>query len=157
MAAIVDASAPQQSWPRAANVLSAMATTLHVETTSAPPPPVTAAGRAVAGLYMGMKQKFMSGLYGLSGSYYTTALHYYLFSADGRVYRHYDQLPVPNGNTALFDFETTARTDPENSGHYTVDDGRLIIQMGSANAERIIATLPRNGAMNISNVSYQKQ
>ena len=159
MAAIIDASAPPQSWPLAEQALSQMATTLYVETVAAyvPPPLSDAAGRAIVGLYMGVKQKFMSGLYGLSASYFTDALHYYLFSADGRVYRHYDQLPVPNGNVALFDFDLAARTDPENSGDYTVDGGRLIIQMGGANPETIVAAIPEQGSVNISNVVYKKQ
>ena len=159
MAAIVDASAPPQSWALAARALGQMATTLHVETLAVriSPPLTDAAGRAVAGLYMAMKQKFTSGLYGLSASHYTSALHYYLFSADGRVYRHYDQLPVPNGDIALFDFDSAARTDPDNSGHYNVDGGKLIIQMGGANPETIVAVVPQNGSVNISNVVYKKQ
>ena len=84
-------------------------------------------------------------------------LHYYLFSADGCVYRHYYELPVPNGNIALFDFDLAARTDPENSGSYTVDGGRLIIQMGGANPETIMTAIPQQESVNISNVVYKKQ
>src|SRR5262249_11795722 len=57
-AAIVDASAgTMQSWQMAVPFLNALAASMRVDTGRAPQPLATAAGRAVAGLYMGMKQK----------------------------------------------------------------------------------------------------
>jgi hypothetical protein len=50
------------------------------------------------------------------GLYNKPALHYYLFSADGRVYRAYDFPPVAAANIELFDFDGAERTDRMNSG-----------------------------------------
>ncbi len=67
---------------------------MSVETEQAPPAMTDGpgpGGRAVAGLYMGTKSKFMVNLNGPVGSgTFVQALHFYLFSADGRVYRAYD-------------------------------------------------------------------
>ena len=65
-AAIVDASANNIStWQRAVPALNAMAATLSVEA-SAPPPKIAAVtgpeGRAIAGLYMGTKPKYIVNL-----------------------------------------------------------------------------------------------
>ena len=60
-AAIVDASAGTgQSWQAAMPFLTALGDSLRVEAEAAhaPAPLTTAAGRAVAGLYMGMRQKY---------------------------------------------------------------------------------------------------
>ena len=90
--------------------------------------------------------------------YYTNALHFYLFSADGRVYRAYDKLDVPAGDIARFDFDAASRFDPGNSGHYTVDNGKLIIQMGgNAPESAITADVPRDGLLTINTVPYKKQ
>jgi hypothetical protein len=159
-AAIVDASAGTlQSWQMALPALNAMAGTLRVEAVRGPAPLTSAAGRGVAGLYMGMKQKYMATMVNVTGSgYYTNALHFYLFSADGRVYRAYDKLDVPGGDIARFDFDAASRFDPENSGHYTVDNGRLVIQMGgNAPESAITADVPRDGVLTINTVPYKKQ
>lgn len=158
-AAIVDASAgTAQSWQLAIPSLNAMAATLRVESERAPDPLSPAAGRSVAGLYMGMKPKYMATLYNVIGSgYYTNALHYYLFSADGRVYRAYDRLDVPGGDVARFDFDAAARNDPGNSGHYTVDGGNLHIQIEGDQAETIVVPAPRDGLLTINNVVYKRQ
>jgi hypothetical protein len=155
-AAIVDASAgTAQSWQSAIPALNAMAATLRVEAARAPPPLGHAAGAAVAGLYQGMKQKYMASMNNIIGhGYYTTALHYYLFSADGRVYCAYDKLEVPGGR---FDFDAAEQRDPTNSGHYTVDGGKLIIQMGGPAPQTIVAGLPRDGTVTINTVLYKRQ
>lgn len=158
-AAIVDASAgTSQSWDMALPALNAMASTLRVESARAPAALTQAGGLAVAGLYMGMKQKYMASMVNVIGSgYYKTALHYYLFSADGRVYRAYDQLPVPGGDITRFDFDAASRRDPRNSGRYTVDDGKLIIRMGGNVPESITSELPTGGLVTISSVLYKRQ
>ena len=157
-AAIVDASAgAEQSWQRAIPALNAMAATLRVEAARGPAPLTTAAGRSVAGLYMGMKPKYMATMVNVIGSgYYTNALHYYLFSADGRVRRAYDNLDVPGGDISRFDFDAAERSDPGNSGRYTVDDGKLVIQMGQE-PDPIIAAVPKDGAVTIGGVIYKRQ
>src|SRR5438874_1147738 len=52
-AAIVDASAPPQTWQALAPALDALVSSLRVEASRAPPPLTGPAGRAVAGLYKG--------------------------------------------------------------------------------------------------------
>jgi hypothetical protein len=158
-AAIVDASAgTMQSWQQAVPHLNAMAATLRVEAGRAPPPLAPEAGRAVAGLYMGMKQKYMATMVNvIGGGYYTNALHFYVLSADGRVYRAYDKLEVPGGDAARFDFDAAERRDPGNSGHYTIDGGKLLIHMGGPAPESIVTDLPRDGAVTINTVLYRRQ
>jgi hypothetical protein len=158
-AAIVDASAGTvQSWQQALPYLNAMAASLRVEAGRAPPPLTQAAGRGIAGLYMGFKAKYMATMVNVTGSgYYTQALHYYLFSPSGRVYRAYDSLPVPGGNPAQFDFDAAQRRDPDNSGRYTVDGGNLVIQIGSASPETIIAPVPKDGTLTLYSVPYKRQ
>jgi hypothetical protein len=158
-AAIVDASAATaQSWQMAIPHLNAMAATLRVESVRGPPALTQAAGRAVAGLYMGTKPKYTATMQNVTGyATYVPALHFYLFSADGRVYRAYDRLDVPGGNIARFDFDAAERRDPGNSGRYTVDGSKLIIQMGGPTAETILAEAPKEGLVTISTVLYKRQ
>ncbi len=159
LAAIVDASAgTAQSWQMAIPRLNAMAATLHVEAGRALPPLNPAEARSVAGLYMGMKQKYMATMINVIGSgYYTNALHFYLFSADGRVYRAYDKLEVPGGDIGRFDFDTAARSDPGNAGRYTIDEGSIHIQMEGNQPETIVAPKPANGMLTINGVAYKRQ
>jgi hypothetical protein len=112
----------------------------------------------MAGLYMGFKPKYTATMSNVTGhASYETALHYYLFSADGRVYRAYDRLDVPGGDISRFDFDTAERIDAVNSGRYTVDGGKLFIQMGRDLSERIVAPIPENGMLNINAVVYKRQ
>jgi hypothetical protein len=158
-AAIVDASAgAAQSWQMAIPRLNAMAATLRVEAGRVLPPLNPTEGRLIAGLYMGMKQKYMATMINVTGSgYYTNALHFYLFSPDGRVYRKYDKLEVPGGDVRQFDFDTAAQNDPGNSGRYTIDTGTLHIQMEGDQQETITAPLPSNGLLTINGVAYKRQ
>jgi hypothetical protein len=158
-AAIVDASAgTAQGWQAAMPFLTALGDSLRVEVEAvhAPAPLTAAAGRAVAGLYKGITSKTMSNPFGV-GVYTTRALLFYLFSADGRVYRHYDALDVPGGNIAHFDFDTAERNDRENSGRYTVDGGKLIIRMEGQQPETIVTDTPREGRLTINAVHYERQ
>ena len=75
---------------------------------------------------MGTKPKYVVDLNRQVGlGRHVPALHYYLFSAEGRVYRAYDQLEVPGGDISGFDFNAAQRADPVNSGRYTVKGGRF--------------------------------
>ena len=127
-AAIVDATAPPQTWQALAPFLDALVSSLRVEASRAPAPLTAVAGRAVGGLYQGFRPKDMVNTIG-GGLYQANALHYYLFSADGRVYRCYDSPPISGGNIAGFDFDAAERNDRSNSGRYTVDGGKLILRM----------------------------
>jgi hypothetical protein len=160
-AAIVDASANNTTtWQRAVPALNAMAATLSVEA-GAPPPKmaaVTAEGRAIAGLYMGPKPKYIVNLNRPAGyGSHVMALHYYLFSADGRVYRAYDEIPAPGGDIGRFDFDAAKRADPVNSGRYAVQGNQLRIQMGDQPAETIATAKPQSGRLTIDTVLYIRQ
>jgi hypothetical protein len=154
-AAIVDASAGTlQGWQQAMPRLNQMASSLRVEAAPAAAPLSVAAGNAVAGVYMGMKPKYTATMMNVTGyASYQTALHFYAFSANGRVYRAYDQLETPGGR---FDFDAAERKDPQNSGRYTVDKGKLVIKMKGDN-EAIVTDLPQAGKLSIYGVGYEKR
>jgi hypothetical protein len=155
-AAIVDASAGTlQGWQVAIPALNQMAATMRVEASRGPTPLNAGAGRDIAGLYMGTKPKYMATMYNVTGSgYYQQALHFYLFSADGHVYRAYDKLDVRGGR---FDFDAAERNDPMNAGRYTVDGGKLVITLNRDNPETIVTDAPKNGAVTINTITYQRQ
>jgi hypothetical protein len=155
-AAIVDASAgTPQSWQQAVPALNQMAGTMRIETARAAAPLTAAAGNAIAGLYQGIKPKYMATMVNVTGSgYYQNALHFYLFSADGRVYRAYDKLETPGGR---FDFDGAERRDPMNSGRYTVDGGKLLIRMNRDSPEKIVTDVPKNGALVINTIPYKRR
>lgn len=81
--AIVDAATINPTlWTRLAPVVNNVIRTMRVDKTAGPPSLTEGpgpAGQAIAGLYRGIKQKFMTGLT-FQASYYTPATHYYLFS-----------------------------------------------------------------------------
>ena len=154
-AAIVDASAGTvQGWQQAMPRLSQMAGSLRVESAPAAAPLSVAAGNAVAGVYMGMKPKYTATMMNVTGyASYQPALHFYVFSANGRVYRAYDKLETRSGR---FDFDAAERSDPQNSGRYTVDKGKLVIKMKGDN-EAIVTDLPQAGKLGIYGIGYEKQ
>jgi hypothetical protein len=154
-AAIVDASAgTAQGWQMASQRLNQMAGTFKVEGAPAAAPLSIEAGNKVAGLYRGMKAKYTATMMNVTGyASYQTALHFYVFSASGRAYRAYDSLEAPGGR---FDFDAAERRDPQNSGRYTVDGGKLVIRMRGDN-EPIVTDLPKAGVLAIYQVAYQKQ
>jgi hypothetical protein len=160
--AIVDAQAiSPTSWQRVLQPLNIFASSLRVvagipEPAYGTPPPDV--GHAVAGLYMGFARKYMTDLQHPGYGYYTNALLYYLFSADGRVYRHYDELRVPGNDPARFDFAGAQRADPVNSGVYAVHGDSLYMRLGTPDRPEKIATLlPSGGSIQIGTVSYKRQ
>lgn len=83
------------------------------------------------------------------------ALHYYLFSADGRVYRAYDEIRAPGGDMRRFDFEAAKRADPVNSGRYSVRGNELHLELGDGRSrETIKAAKPKGGRLTINAVLY---
>jgi len=154
-AALVDASAGTlQGWQQAMPRLNQMASSFKVEGAPQAAPLSIEAGNAVAGLYQGMKAKYTATMQNVTGySSYQTALHYYVFSANGRVYRAYDKLEAPGGR---FDFDAAERRDPQNSGRYTVSNGKLVIKMKGDN-QPIVTDAPKGGKLTIYDVGYQKQ
>ncbi len=158
-AAVVDASAAtMESWGTIVPALQQMVTTFRVSTARAPAPLSRAAGLGMAGLYQGMKQKYMATSVNITGAgYYQNALHYYLFSPDGRFYRAYDRLDVPGGMVSQFDFDAAERNDPMNSGRYTIDGGKLILKTAGSDPRTIVTDAPADGIVKIESVVYTKK
>jgi hypothetical protein len=96
----------------------------------------------------------MTGLT-FQSSYYISALHFYLFSSTGRVYRAYDQIRAPGGDKNRFDFDYAERADPANSGRYAVKGDKLYIQMGRGAV--IVTAAPTNNSVTIDSVTYTLQ
>jgi hypothetical protein len=162
--AIVDAQAVSlTSWQRVLQLLNVFASTLRVVAGTPEADyaasPAGAAGRAVAGLYMGFARKYTTDLQrGPAYGYYTNALQYYLFSADGRVYRHYDELKVPGNDPARFDFAAAQRVDPVNSGRYTIKGDSIYVRLGTPQQPETFALrLPSGNSIMIGAVNYKRQ
>ncbi len=156
--AILDVGAINaQMWARLTPDVSAMIRTMRVDMAAAPPSLTEGPGpdgELMAGLYRGTKQKFMTGLT-FQSSYYKTALHFYLFSKTGQVYRAYDQMRAPGGDINRFDFDLAQRSDPSNSGRYRVVNDKLYIKMGRDAA--IVTPAPRDNTVTIESVTYTRQ
>jgi hypothetical protein len=154
-AAILDASAgTQQSFAALSQSLDALGGSLRIETVRAPAALTATDGNAVAGLYQGTALKVTVNTIG-GGLYNKPALLYYLFSADGRVYRRYDFPPVAAADIASFDFDAAEQSDRPNAGRYTIDGGKLIVRMGDQQPD-IVTEPPRNGVLTINSVSYHR-
>jgi len=109
--------------------------------------------RAVAGLYMVPRMK-LSTVPGGS----TMSTYFYLFSADGRVYRGYGLPSAPNGDLSRFDYAAAAQSDPENAGTFLIRAGQLVIQMGWQHAYTITTGVPdAAGRVTIENSTLTRQ
>jgi len=155
-AAIIDASAgTQQSFAALLPYLAAVGNSLRVDAARAPAALTVEGGRAVAGLYQGVEIKVTVNTIG-GGFINKPALLFYLFSADGRVYRKYDSPPVAAANIASFDFGAAEQGDRSNSGRYTIDGGKLIIRMEDQLPD-IVTDPPKDGVLTINQVTYRRQ
>jgi hypothetical protein len=162
-AAIVDMSANSAaSWQRVAPAMAALMSSMRIAS-GVPTPQVPAqasqATRAYAGVYMGNKQQFRPNLWGGVGSgTFTPSLHFYLFSADGRVYRTFDVLKIPQNGPIGFDFAAAARSDPDNSGQFAIQGDQLLMQFGQGGGTETIRTpVSRTGGFTASGVTYERQ
>jgi hypothetical protein len=163
-AAIFDAQAINpQSWQIVQPSLNAVLASLSVGGRPAPPPIDDEARRqyaAVAGLYAGVKMKFVSDLSGGAGSgAHVPAHHFYLFSPDGRIFRAYDGIEAPNGDPDQFDYDAALAQDPRNTGTYTVSRKGLHLTIGGSHGEPVddwTVPAPRNGQLTIQTVVYTK-
>ena len=161
-AAITDASALSgMSWQRVGPALNAVHASLRVVSVAAPPPVASGpgpAGRLVAGMYLGTKPRYKVNLNRPVGSGdWVTAMHYYLLSPDGRVYRGYDMPTAPGGDLSRFDYDAAQRDDPDNSGRYTVQGNQLYIQMGGQQPEAISTAVPAGNRLVVNTVVYLRQ
>lgn len=161
-AAILDAQAQSaQAWQVALPSFQALMSTLRVEGDSGAEFETEGSpeAQALAGLYIGVKPKFVSAIgpgVGAGSGGFRPARHLYLFSEYGRVYRAYDDIPVPEDGFRHFDFDEAARADPVNSGHYTIEGDQLILRMGERLDETIVVPMHQPGLLRIGNVEYRR-
>jgi hypothetical protein len=159
-AALIDArAASPQAWPTALQSFNALIATLRVDTGSSAGI-VTAETRALAGLYVGTKPKFVSAIgtgVGAGSGGFVQALHLYLLSEDSRVYRAYDDIRAPGGDIRRFDFDAAEQADPVNSGRYVIRGDQLMITMGERRDETIVVPLRRPGQLTIGTVDYTRR
>src|SRR5262249_17402549 len=128
------------------------------EPLSSSPTSGSAKEREVAGVYMGYKPKYTVNLFGGPGSgSFSPAPHFYLLSPDGRVYRTFDILKVPKSDPIRFDYAAARRNDPENSGHFTVQGGQLVMRFGRSGSETVTGTLTSEDMFTVSNVAYSRK
>ena len=154
--AVVDLSANsqyswQQAWPAMEATLASMRV---VASPVVAVPNASPATRAFSGLFVGTKPRYVVNLNRAVGSGdWVAASHFYLFSGDGRLYRGYDLPQAPVGDIRRFDYESARRSDPDNSGTYSVQGNQLMLQFGPQQLERIITTLAPNRLV-INTVTY---
>ena len=155
--AMLDATANNMSsWQRVLPQLNAFSATLQIVRGTPVPvlaSPPTSAGRTIAGVYMGFVYKYDAirhqSLY---------AALYYLLSADGRVYRAYDDVSVPGNDPARFDFAGAQRADPVNSGEYVVRGDSIVVRLGtSEQPETLVARVVPGSTLVIGSVRYERQ
>jgi hypothetical protein len=107
---------------------------------------------------MGIKQRFMVNLFSPVGSgTFTPSPHFYIFAPDGRVYRTFDVVNVPQSDPSRFDFAAAARADADNSGQFAVQDGFLIMRFGGAPPESLRVPLSQNGSFTANSVTDTRQ
>jgi hypothetical protein len=162
-AAIVDLTANSAySWEKAGASLRPMLDSLRVER-KAGAPSMTGGpgpgGAALAGLYLGTKSKYVVNLQrGVGYGDTKLASHYYLFSADGRVYCCYDFPPGGDDSSwKHFNFDAAQRDDPANTGRYTVRGNQFIIQMSEAGAEAITGAIRDKNSLEIETIKYVRE
>ena len=160
-AAVIDAqAASMQAWPVAVASFNGLITTVHVERGPAARGAVTPEARALAGLYVGTKPKFVSAIgpgVGAGSGGFVQARHMYLLSPEGRVYRAYDSIEAAGGDLRRFDYDAAGRADPVNSGHYTVQRGQVVLTMGERGEETTVAPLRPDGHLVIETVDYVRR
>jgi hypothetical protein len=159
--AIVDLSANseyswQQAWPAMQVTLASMRVVMPSGVAAAPQ--ASPATHTLAGVYMGMKGHYVVDLNRPVGSgTWQRVPHFYLFSADGRVYRGFNLLVTSTSELGRFDFDAAERTDPESSGRFTVQGDQLLIQFGGPVPETVTTALPQGGRLTIDAVTYVRQ
>ncbi len=163
--ALVDASAASPAaWQRAWPAMQVLLGSLKVEAATPPassPPPAggaTGDGAGMAGIFSGLTTRLVSDLTRGPGSFLRQpAVRYYLFSATGLVYRTFEQPDFPAADVSRFNFGVAARQDPDNSGTYRVDNGRLTMQFGGGQPETVNGRVTGANTLLIDSVTYERE
>jgi hypothetical protein len=162
-AALVDIRANSaSSWEKVGPSVRAMLSSLRVEKESWPSPSPRSAGEAqpgLAGFFMGTKSKYVVNLNrGVGFGDTKVALHYYLFSPDGRVYGCYDFPPSgAESSGRSFDFDAAEREDPVNTGRYSIRGRAIDIQMTGGGSDLITGAIDGPNSVTINGVKYERQ
>jgi hypothetical protein len=162
-AALVDVTANSTySWEKAGPSIRAMLDSFRVERRAASPSVASGPGpgaKEFAGMYMGSKGKYVVNFNRAAGfGDIKLALHYYLFTPDGRVHCCYDFPPGgPDHDWKGFDFDRARREDPQNTGRYTLKGDQLFIQMANTPSELIVGTIQDSERLEIETVKYARQ
>jgi hypothetical protein len=109
---------------------------------------------------VGIKQKCVSAVrvgVGAGSGGFVPALHMYLLSENGRVYRAYDDIMAPGGDIRRFDFDAAEQADPVNSGHFVVQGDQLLMTPGERSDEKIAVSLRQPGHLTIGTVDYTRR
>jgi len=107
-----------------------------------------------AGLYSGIKQRYMAGILGIPGTGgYTPAQHYYLLAPDGRMYSTYNH----PGDVRSFDYAAAQRNDPENSGRWVRRGNQIVFQWTGPQPTQATVAISASGEFTLSGVVYSKE
>ena len=161
--AVVDVSAASPAaWQRVWPSMQALLASLKVEAATPPPagPPAAdgGAGTGIAGMFSGITTRLVSDLTRGPGSFLRQpAVRYYLFSATGLVYRTFEQPNFPASDISRFNFAVAARQDPDNSGVYRIDSGRLTIRLGGGQPETVTGRVTDANTLVIDSVTYERE
>lgn len=112
---------------------------------SAPSPTPRTANDGLAGIYM------YTGL--TLGA--RTETEFYMLSGDGRVHRGTGVPRVPNGDIRQFDYDFAMRSQPFNTGTYTLQGPQIMMRFAQASPPGVTATRGSAGDLVIYNRSYQ--
>jgi hypothetical protein len=85
-----------------------------------------------------------------------TETEFYMLSGDGRVHRGTGVPQVPNGDIRQFDYDFAMRSQPFNTGTYSVRGGEIVMQFAQASPSVVTATLGSAGDLVIYRRSYQR-
>jgi len=152
-AALLDvATVAPETWERIAPSVNAMLGSLRVQAGGARP----SVGAAVPGsdAVMGIYRGWASSV-GVGGRM-VEGVQFYLFTADGRVYRAFHAAEVP-ADIGQFDFEAAALRVPWNAGRYRVNGEQLRIEIGERFEEVMVTRLPANRRLLINGRLFERQ
>jgi hypothetical protein len=116
-----------------------------------------AIGGDVAGLYLASTAQYrMNPLGGPGSGSMEWRTEFYLLSRDGRVFRGPDLPNAPGGDIRRFDYDAAKREAPAASGTYAIRGSEIVLTMGDAPRETIVATRPEPGVLAIRGTNYRK-
>ena len=115
------------------------------------------AGGDIAGLYLASKSQYrLNPLGGPGSGSMEWSMEFYLLCRDGRVFRGADLPDAPGGDISRFDYDAARRAAPAASGTYAIRGNEVVLTLGDAPRETIVATRPEPGVLAIRGTNYRK-